>query len=64
MHFILKILKKKIYRENKKLRKPMNGMFKLACNDFLIDKKRSFMIGDKLSDKNICYKIKYSILLL
>ena len=51
-------------------------MFKLACNDFLIDKKRSFMIGDKLSDKifaiksniqfyyykkNIYKKIKYEI---
>tara|TARA_B100000767_G_C19706645_1_gene510836 strand:- start:76 stop:1284 length:1209 start_codon:yes stop_codon:yes gene_type:complete len=68
--------KKKIYRDNKILRKPMNGMFKLACNDFLIDKKRSFMIGDKLSDKmfaiksniqfhyykkNIYKKIKYEI---
>ena len=74
--FYFKDSKEKIYRENKKLRKPMNGMFKLACNDFLIDKKRSFMIGDKLSDKifaiksniqfyyykkNIYKKIKYEI---
>ena len=74
--FYFKGSKKKIYRDNKILRKPMNGMFKLACNDFLIDKKRSFMIGDKLSDKmfaiksniqfhyykkNIYKKIKYEI---
>ena len=74
--FYFKGSKEKIYRDNKILRKPMNGMFKLACNDFLIDKKRSFMIGDKLSDKifaiksniqfyyykkNIYKKIKYEI---
>ena len=74
--FYFKNSKNKIYRKNKILRKPMNGMFKLACKDFLIDKKRSLMIGDKLSDKifaiksniqfhyykkNIYEKIKYEI---
>lgn len=74
--FYFKNSKKKIYRENRILRKPMNGMFKLACKDFLIDKKRSLMIGDKPSDKifalksnikfyyykkNLYKKIKYEI---
>ncbi len=54
--FYFKNSKKKIYRENKILRKPMNGMFKLACKDFLIDKKRSLMIGDKPSDKIFAIK--------
>ena len=45
-----KILK---FRKKSKLRKPGNQMIKNILSKFIINKKKSFMIGDKLSDK-IC----------
>lgn len=43
-----KILK---YRKKSNLRKPGNQMIKNIFNKFIIDKKKSFMIGDKKSDE-------------
>jgi len=45
-----------IYRKNKYLRKPKEGMFVKACEEFEINKKKSFMIGDKLIDKKFSIK--------
>ena len=45
-----KILK---FRKKSKLRKPGNQMIKNILSKFIIDKKKSFMIGDNISDK-IC----------
>ncbi len=42
---LLKNIKKK-----SSLRKPNNGMFKLAQKRWNIDKKKSFMIGDQKTD--------------
>jgi len=42
------IIKK--YKKNSNLRKPNNGMFKLAAKRWNIDKKKSFMIGDQDTD--------------
>ena len=38
------------------MRKPDNKMIKNITNSWLIEKKRSFMIGDKLSDKKCAKK--------
>ena len=48
-----KILK---FRKNSNLRKPGNQMIKNIFNKFIIDKKKSFMIGDKISDKKCADK--------
>ena len=47
-----KILK---YKKRTSLRKPGNQMIKNIFKKYLIDKKKSFMIGDQISDK-ICAK--------
>jgi len=39
------------FRKNSNLRKPGNQMIKNIMSNFIIDKKKSFMIGDKISDK-------------
>lgn len=39
------------FKKNSSLRKPNNQMIKNILNKFIIDKKKSFMIGDKISDK-------------
>ncbi len=43
----------KKYKKNCKCRKPENLMLEKAINDWFIDRKKSLMIGDNLSDK-IC----------
>lgn len=48
----------KKYKKKSKLRKPDNGMFKLAEKKWLIDKKESFMIGDQKTDMQFAYKSK------
>lgn len=48
-----KILK---FRKKSNLRKPGNQMIKNIFNKFIIDKKKSFMIGDKISDKKCADK--------
>ena len=48
-----KILK---FRKNSNLRKPGNQMIKNIFNKFIIDQKKSFMIGDKISDKKCADK--------
>lgn len=50
--------KKKKYRLAKKDRKPNIGMFKKAFKEFNIEKKGSFYIGDKNSDKIAAKNIK------
>jgi D-glycero-D-manno-heptose 1,7-bisphosphate phosphatase len=42
------IIKK--YKKNSSLRKPEIGMFKLAEKKWNIDKKKSFLIGDQITD--------------
>ena len=44
------------YRKKTNLRKPGNQMIKNIFNKFIIDKKKSFMIGDKTSDKKCANK--------
>ena len=44
------------FRKKTNLRKPGNQMIKNIFNKFLIDKKKSFMIGDKISDKQCANK--------
>ena len=44
------------YRKKNNLRKPGNQMIKNILGKFLIDKKKSFMIGDKISDKKCADK--------
>ena len=39
------------YKKNSQLRKPNNLMIKQLLNEWLINKSKSFMIGDKISDK-------------
>ena len=41
------------FRKKSNLRKPGNQMIKNILSKFIIDKKKSFMIGDNISDK-IC----------
>ena len=50
----------KKYKKNSNLRKPGNQMIKNIFKKFLIDKKRSFMIGDKISDKKCAIKSNLS----
>ena len=45
----------KKYRKKSSLRKPGNQMIKIINKNWLINKRKSFMIGDKLSDK-LCAK--------
>jgi D,D-heptose 1,7-bisphosphate phosphatase len=49
------------FREGKEFRKPNTGMLKKALREFKIDKKNSFFIGDKDSDRKTAkkFKIKY-----
>ena len=44
------------FRKKTDLRKPGNQMIKNIFNKFIIDKKKSFMIGDKISDKKCADK--------
>ena len=44
------------YKKHSSMRKPGNKMIKNITNSWLIEKKRSFMIGDKLSDKKCAKK--------
>ena len=44
------------YRKKTNLRKPGNQMIKNILKKFIIDKKKSFMIGDKISDKKCAKK--------
>ena len=44
------------FRKTTNLRKPGNQMIKNILNKFIIDKKKSFMIGDKISDKKCANK--------
>ncbi len=48
-----KILK---FKKKSNLRKPGNQMIKNILDKFIIDKKKSFMIGDKISDKKCADK--------
>lgn len=41
----------KKYTKKSFMRKPSPGMILKACDDFYINKKKSFFIGDKISDK-------------
>ena len=50
----------KLYSKKSNLRKPGNQMIKNIYKKFLIDKKKSFMLGDKLSDKKCAKKSKIS----
>ena len=45
-----------MYRKKSNLRKPNNQMVKNIFNKFLILKKKSFMIGDKITDKKCAQK--------
>lgn len=54
--FYYKYSKNTLYRTKKNFRKPSNGMFLKACNEFVINKKKSFMIGDKIVDKKFSMK--------
>jgi len=45
---------KKEYKKDCDCRKPRLGMFKKAINDFNIDINKSFVIGDKIRDLQIC----------
>ena len=48
----------KKFKKNSPLRKPGNKMIKNIMSNWLIDKKNSFMIGDKLSDEKCALKSK------
>ena len=48
----------KKFRKKSPLRKPGNKMIKNITSNWLIDKKNSFMIGDKLSDEKCALKSK------
>ncbi len=48
----------KKYKKISSLRKPNNGMFKLAQKKWNIDKKKSFMIGDQKTDMLFARKSK------
>ena len=50
--------KLKKFRKTSSLRKPGNRMILNITNNWLIDKKNSFMIGDKLSDEKCALKSK------
>ncbi len=44
------------YKKDSVLRKPNNGMFKLVNKKWKVDKKKSFMIGDQLTDMKFAKK--------
>ena len=44
------------YKKISTLRKPNNGMFKLINKKWKVDKKKSFMIGDQLTDMQFAKK--------
>ena len=46
----------KKYKKKTNLRKPGNQMIKNIFKKYLIDKKKSFMIGDKISDKKCAHR--------
>ena len=46
----------KKYKKKSNLRKPNNGMFKIAQKRWKINKKNSFMIGDQISDMDFAKK--------
>ena len=46
------------FRKKSNLRKPDNQMIKNILDKFIIDKRKSFMIGDKISDKKCADKSK------
>ena len=48
----------KKFKKKSSLRKPGNKMIKNLISNWLINKKKSFMIGDKLSDKQCAFKSK------
>ena len=48
----------KKFKKKSPLRKPGNKMIKNIMSNWLIDKKNSFMIGDKLSDEKCALKSK------
>ena len=48
----------KKYRLGKSLRKPNIGMIRLALRKWNVDKKSSFIIGDKLVDKKLANNVK------
>ena len=48
----------KRYKKKSNLRKPDNGMFKLAAKKWNIDKKNSFIIGDQKTDMEFASKSK------
>jgi len=50
--------KVKRYRKQSLLRKPENKMIRNIMSNWFINKKKSFMIGDKLSDKQCASKSK------
>ena len=52
------ISKIKIYRKVSGYRKPGNLMIKKIFKNWNIDKSKSFMIGDKLTDKKAALKSK------
>ena len=48
------IIKK--YKKNSNLRKPKNGMFKIVNKKWKVDKKKSFIIGDQITDMEFAKK--------
>ena len=44
------------YKKDSALRKPKNGMFKLVNKKWRVDKKKSFIIGDQLTDLQFAKK--------
>ena len=48
----------KKYKKNSIYRKPNNGMIKKLFNNYDINKRKSFMIGDKISDEKCASKSK------
>ena len=46
----------KRFKKRSSLRKPNNGMFRIAAKKYNIDKKNSFMIGDQVTDMQFAKK--------
>ena len=44
------------YKKNSYLRKPKNGMFKIVNKKWKVDKKKSFIIGDQITDMEFAKK--------
>ena len=57
VHFIQYLGEENIKKKSKD-RKPNNGMIKKAIKKWNIDPKKSFMIGDKITDKLSAKKSK------